>query len=99
MFKSFGDLLESSSLNKKKNRDIGSAFAESDLKYLIQNWLRNQLQNDAIYCDKVDGGRVSVRVGSPAGAQAIKLAEYELIEYVRQDIEYEVKGITVVIDI
>ena len=55
-----------------------------DLKLLVQEWLRRELQTDALYCEEVMDGRAVIRAVSPLLRQEVLLREYELLVFVKE---------------
>ena len=63
-------------------------WQESDVRYAIQDFLRQRLNTDALYCDEVKEGKISIRVSGAAFQQEIRLMEEELKEEIQEKTNY-----------
>lgn len=72
------------------------AWQPSDARIVIENWLREALASDQIYCVAVSNSRATVRVGSPALYQEVRLREYDLIAALAQELGYTVSSLTLI---
>lgn len=63
-------------------------WQEGDVRYAIQNFLRQRLNTDALYCDEVKEGKVSVRVNGAVFQQEVRLIEEELKEEIQEKTGY-----------
>ena len=61
----------------------------ADVRQYAQDYLRAQVQADAVYCDDVSDGVVAVRVGTAAAAQAVQLVEYDLAVALKEQADFE----------
>ncbi len=68
----------------------------SDLKYLVQNYLREQLKTEAIHCHSVQDGIAVVRTTSPTLHQEIRLLEHDLKQELAKEAKYELKAVKVI---
>lgn len=73
-------------------------LTEEDIRHLIQEYLRRQLKSEAVYCEKVQTGCATVRVGSPGLQQAAKILEYDIQQTVKKESGYTVVKLTVKCD-
>lgn len=75
-----------------RDRSSGT-WSEEDLRYLVQNFLRAKTRSDQIYCYQVQGGAVSLRVGSPTLQQEVRLLEYDLKKEIEDQAGYSVTSL------
>ena len=71
---------------------------ESDLKYLAQAYIREELKTDNIYCAGTVSGVISIRVKSPTLKQAVQLLEYDIQQHMAQHAKYTFKKLDVRLD-
>lgn len=72
-----------------------ATWTESDVKHFIQEHLRRSLRSDAILCESVADGVVSLRVPSPTLQQAVLLMEYDLAQLAHEEAGYTIKKLRV----
>lgn len=70
----------------KRPEKVG--WQECDVRYAIQDYLRQKLNTDALYCDEVKAGRVSVRVSGAVYQQEIRLIEEDLKKEIKTKTDY-----------
>ncbi len=68
---------------------------ESDLKYAVQSWLREQTGSDQILCQSVQKGQIAIRVISPALRQEVGVLEYDLRKMLQDKYQYELTSVVV----
>jgi hypothetical protein len=68
---------------------------ESDIKYGLQNWLREQMGSDQVVCQSVREGIVSVRVVAPALRQELALLDYDLRQYALKEYTYTIREVRI----
>jgi hypothetical protein len=85
MFRSVGALFE----HRKVSLD------ETDIKCLVERYLRDELKTDNLYCEQVKAGEVSVRVGEVFLQQEVYLCEYNLKEKLSSEAKYLMKQLKV----
>ena len=88
MFESLQDLFTS-----KDSRKSGVLRDQSDLRYVIQEFLQKELQTDAVVCDEVSSGEAQIRVRSSALAQEVMLFTADLKDFLLDTYNYELKNI------
>lgn len=81
-----------SSLFKNPQR---AGWAEMDIRYVVQDYLRGELQSDAVSCEVVKDGRAIVHVSSPALIQQVRLITFDVQKAVRDRTGYELKEVVV----
>ena len=86
MFNSISSLFESRKTEKS---------SVSDVKFFIENYLREQIGSDGVYCQTVDGGRVTIRVINPAIQQEIVMLDYDVRRVVSKEMDYNISSIVV----
>lgn len=67
---------------------LGSLFTQPhnlqwndvDVRYYIQDFLRQHVRSESVYCDVFHEGVAEVRVGSSALQQVAQLCEYDLAQ-------------------
>ena len=87
MFQSLGKLFQQPS-------DV-KIWDESDLKYLAQTYIRDELRSQHIYCAGTQAGILSIRVNSPTLQQAVHLLEYDLRQHMVNHAKYVFKKLDV----
>jgi hypothetical protein len=87
MFKSLKDLFA--------HQPRKAVWEEEDIRILTQDFLKEKLLTQAVYCDEARLGVLKIRVGSSANQQEVTLLEYELKEYLAEKSGYEVKRLIV----
>ena len=70
-------------------------WTESDVRWLVQLWLRKKLKTDRLYCDSVAEGRAQIRVTSAALKQEVLLEQPEVIQAVAEQTTYILQGLVV----
>lgn len=70
-------------------------WGETDIRYLIQEFLRAAVQTDAVYCDRVHDGVALVRVPSGVLQQAVALLEFDVVRHVAERAEYQLRQLEV----
>ena len=73
-------------------------WEEEDLRMAVQDFLRERLLSQAVYCDEVKLGTIKVRVGTSANLQEARLAEYDLREFLKNLAAFEMGRLIVWID-
>lgn len=68
---------------------------EAGVRYLAQDFLRQRLKSEAVYCDSADKGVLVVRVGSPGLQQAAKLLEWDLARQLQETAQYRLEKLQV----
>lgn len=68
---------------------------ENDLKHALQTWLRQKTGSDQVLCTNISQGVVSVRVGSPALYQEMRLAEYDVQRWLEEEYSYQLKRLVI----
>ena len=61
------------------------ALGHEDVGHMVENFLRNEVKSDAVYCKAHERGgavRVRVRVGSAALAEAVLIREQNIRDYI-----------------
>jgi len=81
-----------STLFSGRSKEIGA----TDLKYLVQNYLRDQLKSNDLYCHSVHDGVAVIRTVSPTLQQEIRLLEHDLKRELLKEADYTLKSIRVV---
>ncbi len=85
MFRSVGALFE--------NRKI--VLDEVDVKCLVERYLRSELDTYNLYCERVEGGEVSVRVGEVILQQEVYLLKIGLKKKLSEETKYRLKRLKV----
>ncbi len=70
-------------------------WEESDLRILVQDFLRERLLVQAVYCDEIKKGVARVRVGSSANRQEVYLLEFEIKSHLQKMAKYKLNKIVV----
>ncbi len=73
------------------------AWSDADVRHGVQEYLRDVLLSDRVYCQGVSGGVVVVRVGSPALHLEANLLERDVRLFLKKDARYSLKSIRVVL--
>jgi hypothetical protein len=68
---------------------------EVDVRYYIEEWLRQRLYSDFVYCDTVSDGAVAIRVQGALQHQEALLFEYDLKQALKKECGYSLKGLIV----
>lgn len=63
-------------------------WQEVDIKYFIQDYLRQMIKSDQVFCHSVQGGQAVVYSVSPVLQQEIRLLEYDLRRVVKTHTGY-----------
>lgn len=71
------------------------ALGEADIRHFVERWLRRQLDDATVVCERARRGQVVVRVSSPVWAQEVLLWEYELGEVLRSEAGWHLRELTV----
>lgn len=87
MMKSVGEVLQ----RKNKSRVLEA----SDVRHFIERYLSAKVSSNQIICDRVRGGRVVIRVGSPTLQQEVYLLEYDLAQELAREANYKLKSLRV----
>ena len=59
-----------------------SEWTVEDTRVFIEEWLRNKISSDRIYCTSLTGGVAQIRVGGPVLFQEAWVLQYDLLRAV-----------------
>ena len=76
-----------------KPSNIG--WGKNDIKYFIQNYLRERLKTDSLYCDEVGDEIAHIRVNTAALKQEIILLAYDLSQKLKQDTGFQLTNLKI----
>lgn len=83
-------------------RSIGTLFGgkklaldEGDVKCFVERFLREELNTHNLYCERVEAGRVWVRVGEVFLQQEVYLLKVGLKEKLSSEANYKLKRLNV----
>ncbi len=74
-------------------------WQESDLRHFVEQWLRDKVRSQALYCERLQNGEAKIRVNSPLLQQEVLLSEFALKTYIEQETGYRLKRLQVIISI
>lgn len=81
-----------SSLFKNPRR---AGWAEVDIRYVVQEYLREELKTDSISCEVVKDGRAIIRVSAPALIQQVRLITFDVQKAVLDRTGYELAEVVI----
>lgn len=71
------------------------AWDSEAAKYFIQEYLRRELKDENIYCQKVSGGVAYIRVPWPIQKLEALLLEYDIAQKTQKEGDFELKKLKV----
>lgn len=75
--------------------DDKAGLNESDMKYAVEKLLRDWLKSNEVRCERVESGRVVVRVLSPALRQEVLMRESQLKVELKKQHDYQMNKLLV----
>lgn len=66
-----------------------AGWTEVDIRYVVQDYLQQELKAHGIYCESVKDGRAIVRVAQPALVQQVQLLLFDVQRTVKERCGYE----------
>ena len=80
-------------------QDRTGVVVDADIQFYIENFLRNYVQGDALYCSVRGMGKsIKIRVHTPALAQQIILLERDLRLAIKKDLDCDIAAIRVMLE-
>ena len=70
---------------------------ETDMRFAVERLLKEWLKSSEVRCEKVEDGRVVVRVLSPALRQEVLLREAQLKTELKRQYDYRVSKLSVTV--
>lgn len=61
-------------------KETPPAWDEQDVRFFVQNFLRDRMRTEQLYCERVVDDTAFVRVASPAARQEVLLWQFDLVE-------------------
>ncbi|MBI1834138.1 MAG: hypothetical protein HYR90_04935 [Candidatus Andersenbacteria bacterium] len=87
MFKPLSELFSSSQKD---------GVPQADLKIFIEEWFRQHLKSEKVYCASVSGSRAIVRVGSPTLFQEAYVLRWDLCAELEKVAGYTLKDLSII---
>lgn len=70
-------------------------WTEVEVGWFVQQWLRERLKTELLYCDSLQGGKAEVRVSSAALKQETLLCQPDVVRAVAEQTTYSLQGLIV----